>query len=464
MGFFSKFGRTKHKEDRSVNTLEALELSLNEFNINSMFNDVVNASEAISSAKGIDLIFETASDVPAKVISDRLLLGEVLLNLLDNAIAFTDKGEVRLNVTRLENKDEKVRLRFDVIDTGVGIHPDALHDILIPFLKGDIESLSVFDLEGKGLYRAREIVKKMQGTLSVQSTEDKGTTFSAEVLLNAVNVNEKRHYRLPSTAALSLKILILEDNEKQAQALKKFLEYFRHDVEIVEEKQKDLLKRGTCDILFISEKLMKQKLVEQVLLYKSKVACAFVLVEDMLRPVKNDKVALSIADHLIFKPYNQQTIFELLVNLYGEDASEKNEEKEIGTQTMSGNKKETDLKKRNQIFVVKDGMQRAGNDKKYFLKVLDNYLAMYDDSEDILLSLIKRRKYSALEKYSRELKGILANIGAYKLSNIVLKLEKASKTENLDESQKWIQWYQQECTETLQEIDNFRIHAMSKEH
>ncbi len=363
-----------------------------------MFVEIVNKLDATLNRKGINLIFETAPDVPSKVISDRLLLGEVLLDLLDNAIAFTEEGNIWLNVIRLPTEKDEVRLRFDVMDTGVGIHHEALQDILIPFCQDKIESLEEIGLSGKGLYRIREILKKMDGQLSIESLEGHGSTFSAEVSLHAADINEQRHYRLPSIKALSLKVLIFEDNEEQAKVLKKFLEYFHHDVEILNIRHIhiELMKTAAYDIVFISQKLIHQKLEALLLQLKSKSSIKLVLIENMIIKSQNNISALKIVDQLIYKPYNQQSVYDLLLRLYDDEAQ------------MSS---ATDL----EITVsVKNKLMAQKGVSEYSTDIL--LIEPYEGIQNTILDIAGKKLISVqIAEYANEVESLLNKLPALKL-------------------------------------------------
>jgi len=330
MGFFSRFSRQKPDDDQAESAvdetlrdqIEAVSISLSQFNINDLLEDVAENISAVLEEKKLSLVFESDKDVPSTIIGDKVHLGMVLLYLLDNAIDFTDAGEVKLKIERQFSNLNEIRLRFKVIDSGVGIHPDAVKDVLNPFFRGEIGSLKELGVEGTGLFSAREILKKMKGKLSVNSQEGKGSTFIVDVSLFATDPQNKRHYRLPDEASRLLKIKIFDTDNTSAMALKKLFEYFRHDVSVpVLHHLSTLSNIHDYDLILTTDKLYNDKIADQIRMEKSKRDLKFVLISN--RNTAANAMASISADGQLIKPYNQQMIFDLLVAL-----SVENEENE----------------------------------------------------------------------------------------------------------------------------------------
>lgn len=322
VGIFSKFIRKKSdaKEengDQKGSVSEALaeiSIKMSEFNINDLFEDLADTLTETRSEENITLLFETAKDVPSKVIGDRKHLGLVLQYLLENAIDFTAEGEVKLKIERQYSNLNEIHFRFKVLDSGVGIHPEAVKEILTPFFKGEIYSLSELGIEGEGLFYAREILKKMKGKLSVTSTEGKGSTFVVDVSLFATDPLNKRHYRLPDEASRLLRVKIFDIDHKSAEGLTKLFEYFRHTVSAPNLHHLNALSGiNDYDLIIIPDKLINEKIMAQIKAIKLKKSLELVLISD--RKVSVNEKVLELADAQIFKPFNQQMIYELLIDL-----------------------------------------------------------------------------------------------------------------------------------------------------
>jgi len=319
MGFFSKFLRKEAddivaKSKQDIIDIEKIDVKMSEFNISDLLEDIANIISLKSNYEEITILFETDKDIPSKIIGDRKLLGIVLLNLMENAIDFTEKGEVRLKIERRFTNLNEIHLRFKVIDTGIGIHPEALKEILMPFFKGEIDTLAELDIEGSGLFNARQILKKMKGKLSVSSEESKGSTFTADVSLFTTDPLNKRYYRLPEQASRRLKIKIFDVDQRSAEGLKKMFEYFRHDVSVpILQNLHSLTDIDDYDLIIIPDKFFNETMVAQMKEAKSKTNMELIIISE--RNAEMRDIAVQLADGQIEKPFNQQMIYELLVDL-----------------------------------------------------------------------------------------------------------------------------------------------------
>ncbi len=443
MSIFSKFLPNDSLKDQMDPVLPEREIipDSSEFNFNAMLDDVTNAVTVKSEKKGLSLLFEVERDVPSKVIGDRLLLGEVLINLLEYIISLSRSGDVKLKVERLAVKKEELRLKFMII------HADSEQDHA-----GMIENLNALfnlkhfpglDPEQKPLMIAREILQKMDAVFHAEYAADK-LVVNVEIALQAENLQEKRHYRLPSKEATELRVMIIDEEANAAEALQKKLEYFRHDVVIGPKSfyNANFPDFALFDMLYVSDKVFSSDLGRQILRAKSEHGLKFILVENMFRPAKDDKEALNIADSLIFKPINQQVILDLLINLYGEESEEETRK----SQKMS------------QVFLAKDGLKHAGNDTAFFQRTLQEFFNMYADSNREIITLLNTGKLDAAQKYVAELKAVLANIGAYSLSHHVLLIEQGLQEHNHKHVKKYVTTYKDKFTDTSKAIKNFMIH------
>ncbi|MCB9834010.1 MAG: response regulator [Planctomycetes bacterium] len=160
-----------------------LSLDLHPFDLHVAMTEIVRSLEVMARQK--DLRFELQLDpqVPVRVEGDSTRLRQVLLNLLGNAIKFTNLGGVTLELSRVGGEPGKARLRFAVHDSGIGIAPEKLEDIFNPFIQADGSTTRRFGGTGLGLAISRQLCELMGGELQVTSRPGEGSCFWFDLLL-----------------------------------------------------------------------------------------------------------------------------------------------------------------------------------------------------------------------------------------------------------------------------------------
>jgi signal transduction histidine kinase len=148
------------------------------FNLRDRLEEAVKALALRAHAKGLELLLEVQREVPDYVVGDPVRVGQIVTNLVGNAIKFTERGEVAL-YTALEETtgDGRIRLRFDVRDTGIGIHEDKRAVIFEAFAQADGSTTRKFGGTGLGLTISTRLARMMDGNLWVDSTPGEGSCF-----------------------------------------------------------------------------------------------------------------------------------------------------------------------------------------------------------------------------------------------------------------------------------------------
>jgi signal transduction histidine kinase/CheY-like chemotaxis protein len=165
---------------------------------------------ARASGKNIELLCEAPPQPLPRVRADVVRLRQILVNLGGNAVKFTDQGEVTLRVSSPGIEGDRLRVRLDVIDTGIGIEPENQSRIFEEFVQEDVSTTRRYGGTGLGLAIARQLVELMGGQLSLVSEPGAGSTFTVELSLQLANVAEQ--VRSPTDALSGLRVLVADDN------------------------------------------------------------------------------------------------------------------------------------------------------------------------------------------------------------------------------------------------------------
>ena len=199
-----------------ISKIEAgsLELVEEPVDIRAKLSDCVDIMRASASAKGIRVATHVADDVPTAILGDRLRFRQILLNLIGNAVKFTETGSVRVEA-RIEQGGERPALVIDVVDTGIGIEGRKLEAIFDSFGQADATTARRFGGTGLGLSISRNLARLMGGDVVATSVAGKGSTFSVRLpartaaLPDAVGATQAREHANYERA----RVLIVEDNE-----------------------------------------------------------------------------------------------------------------------------------------------------------------------------------------------------------------------------------------------------------
>ncbi len=163
--------------------IEANKMSLDEapYNVENLVTDVVNIINVRLGEKNIAFITEIAPDIPAELIGDEVRLRQILINLLNNAVKFTDSGMIRLRMTCSIDEMSKLWLKIEVSDTGIGISVEDQKKLFTQFTQVDSDHSRRVKGTGLGLVISQRLANKMNGFISVESEYGKGSTFTAVV-------------------------------------------------------------------------------------------------------------------------------------------------------------------------------------------------------------------------------------------------------------------------------------------
>ncbi len=208
-----------------------LELERIDFGLRETVEQAVEICAARAHAKGLELICAVDPDVPERVSSDPTRLRQILINLVGNAIKFTEVGEV---IVRVKVLGPGGLLRFEVIDTGIGIAPEVQSDIFSAFSQADTFTTRKYGGTGLGLAICRELATLMGGEIGVRSEVGAGSMFWLEVRLEPAVEAVPTFTRLPRLRLAGLRTLIVDDNASNREILAQHLQSWGVEVQAVE--------------------------------------------------------------------------------------------------------------------------------------------------------------------------------------------------------------------------------------
>lgn len=195
-----------------------LELARVEFNLRDTLEESTALFAEQAYRKGLELLCHVRGDVPALFESDPIRLRQVLTNLVGNAVKFTEKGEILLEVRTVESLGDISIIGFEVRDTGVGIPPEKQERIFDPFSQADGSLSRKYGGTGLGLTICRQLCEMMGGHIEVESFPGRGSTFTFQVQLKNSRRSPAIRDALPP-ALKGLRLLIVSENENRRRIL-----------------------------------------------------------------------------------------------------------------------------------------------------------------------------------------------------------------------------------------------------
>ncbi|MGR8949638.1 MAG: ATP-binding protein, partial [Gammaproteobacteria bacterium] len=203
-----------------LSKIEAGQLILEdiEFDVREIVEQSAEIYALKTDAKNIELSSHIGASVPPRVKGDPSRLRQIILNLIGNAIKFTDNGEIVVRVACTEMTDSTVKLLFSVADTGIGIPKDKLQTIFGSFTQVDSSTTRKYGGTGLGLTISQKLVEKMRGRIWAESEEGMGSTFKFEIETSVVEASDIEAQKLPDLHGT--KVLVVDDNQTNRFILK----------------------------------------------------------------------------------------------------------------------------------------------------------------------------------------------------------------------------------------------------
>jgi PAS domain S-box-containing protein len=208
-----------------------------EFRLSQVISTLTEMMLPKSTDKNIRLTTRIDKDIPDNLIGDPTRLNQVLLNLVGNAIKFTEKGEVKIAVEMLSEVNDVVELKFSVIDTGIGIPKNKLKTIFEGFTQASNETTRKYGGTGLGLTIVKQLIELQKGSIAVESTEGEGSVFSFVLKLKKNLHPESKKNKIEEVEPdidQVLNILLVEDNLLNQILAKKVLNDWKWNVEVAE--------------------------------------------------------------------------------------------------------------------------------------------------------------------------------------------------------------------------------------
>ncbi|WP_295890597.1 response regulator [uncultured Vibrio sp.] len=193
-----------------------LDLEKIDFSLDAVFDELANVISSRSEEKGIEIVFDVEPSIPSSLCGDPLRIRQILVNLVNNAVKFTDKGEIFVQVTVNNQSKESIGLTFSVIDTGIGIAEEKIGTLFNSFEQADSSTTRAFGGSGLGLSISKKLVDMMDGEIWCESTLGEGSQFFFNLTI-PISTTAKTEDTKPALGVS--RVMVIDDNEHALNAL-----------------------------------------------------------------------------------------------------------------------------------------------------------------------------------------------------------------------------------------------------
>ena len=304
------------------------------FDLNDVLINLSNLVTLKAQEKELEFVFAMNPDVPTKLMGDPLRLGQILLNLTNNSVKFTDNGEIVVQIEVITDTIEGVELKFSIRDTGIGLTKEQSAKLFQSFQQADMSTTRKYGGTGLGLTISKQLVELMGGTINAKSADGQGSTFYFTAKFGK-QTDKKNECKIIPDRLKNLPVLIIDDNNTFREAFKKHLISFSFVV--------DTASSGEQGIKMIQEAVNINKKPYQVVFMDWQmpvmdgIKTSQHILNDPTISVKpkivmvtghgcDDIVKKAEKDGLhgfMFKPVTESMIYDIISDVFGNEIKEK---------------------------------------------------------------------------------------------------------------------------------------------
>jgi len=297
------------------------------FELDEVLDHLATVVSVKTQEKGLELLFSRAPDVPAELIGDPLRLGQVLTNLANNAVKFTDPGgEIMVTINMVEQVKEKANLEFSVSDTGIGMTKEQQGRLFQSFSQADSSTTRKYGGTGLGLAISKQLVEMMGGEIRVDSEPGKGSHFTFDVIFGVPDTCKERVFQT-ALDLRGLNVLVVDDNAHAREILGAYLEQFSFEVDAATTGEEAIGKLKSAkrpfDLVlmdFVMPGMDGLQATQQIknelkLLHEPKI----ILVTSHGHEEYDNQPGVELLDNTLTKPVNPSLLFNVIMEVFGHE-------------------------------------------------------------------------------------------------------------------------------------------------
>jgi len=307
-----------------------LDIETTDFQLDEVIGSVTTVTAQKAHDKGLEFLAEVASAIPEQLRGDPLRLGQILTNLVNNAVKFTERGEIRLKIEMLERTGERVQLKFSVRDTGIGMTKEQAAKLFQPFSQADMSTTRKHGGTGLGLTICRRLVELMGGQIWLESEPGVGSAFLFTLWLDVGEPGASD--RIVPHQLQNLRVLVVDDNAAAREILAESLESLAQRVDSVSSGNEALaaVKERDADypydVVFMDWRMPGMDGLQTTRLIKNDASLrnqpAVIIVTAFGREEVREEAETLHVDAFLVKPVTKSMLVDSLVSVFAADTPE----------------------------------------------------------------------------------------------------------------------------------------------
>jgi CheY-like chemotaxis protein/HPt (histidine-containing phosphotransfer) domain-containing protein len=301
-----------------------LDIERTDFRLEDVLDNLSTIVSQKAQDKNLEFLIAVQHDVPPNLIGDPLRLGQILINLVNNAVKFTERGEVLLTVAQEEELADRVKVKFSVRDSGIGMTPEQSARLFQAFSQADTSTTRKYGGTGLGLSISKRLVEMMEGTIWAESKPGAGSTFHFTAWFG-VGSGDKRKRFIPDLAGI--RALVVDDNAQACEILTEALRAFALRADSASSGEDAVREIATADstdpyrLVLMDwhmpglDGLQASRIIKrnERLLHIPKIVMVTAFGREEIRAQAEE---IGVESYLL-KPINQSLLYDTLVDLFG---------------------------------------------------------------------------------------------------------------------------------------------------
>ena len=426
-----------------------------EFSISQVVSTLTELMLPKSIEKNIKLSKSIDKRVPDRLLGDPTRLNQIMLNLVGNAIKFTQKGEVKISVDLVSDNEDTVNLKFSVSDTGIGISADKLPKIFDAFTQATYDTTRKYGGTGLGLAIVKQLIELQGGEVKVTSEANKGSVFTFILIyrknlkpesVKKVDLKTNEHDTIKN-----LNVLLVEDNTLNQVLAQKVLTDWGWKVEVADNGLigVEKIEQGNFDLVLMDIQLPEMDGYE-----------ATRHIREKMKPPKSNIPIVAMTAHAISgeeekcvkvgmngyvsKPFNPQNLYQKIMTVLNVKGNGKPHTNYIHTMETSGHHKHTNLTYLRKL---------ANGSDEFISQMLTLFIEQTPEAVDRMEKHLHDHNWELLSKVAHKMKPSIMFVGLKELEKDVKNVEDyAAEVKNTDELPSMISHIKAICTEAIGEL------------